>query len=43
MTKETEKKEDMRKELDKLADNLFPDLSSPQLVKAALDLERTLK
>ena len=43
MTKEKEKTEEMRKELDKLADSLFPDLSAPQLVKAALDFERTLK
>ena len=42
MTKETEKTEEMRKELDKLADSLFPDLSAPQLVDAALAFERAL-
>ncbi len=43
MTKETEKTEELRKQLDKLADSLFPDLSAPLLVNAALEFERTLK
>ena len=42
MTKEKEKAEEMRKELDKLADSFFPDLSAPQLVSAALEFEHTL-
>lgn len=42
MTKEKEKTEEMRKELDKLAESMFPELSAPQLVNAARAFECTL-
>lgn len=43
MTNDKEKTDEMRKELDKLAERLFPNLSSPELVGAAITFERTLK
>ena len=37
-----EKTEELRKELDKLAENYFPHLSAPELVTASRAFERTL-
>ena len=43
MTNDKEKTDEKRKELDRFAERLFPNLSSPELVGAAIELERTLK
>jgi hypothetical protein len=43
MTNEKEKTDQMRKELDRFAERLFPNLSSPELVNSAIEFERTLK
>lgn len=43
MTNDTEKTAQMRKELDRFAERLFPHLSSQELVNAAIALERKLK
>ena len=42
MANETEKTEEMRKELDALVKRSYPDLSAPELVKAAQEFERAL-
>jgi len=43
MTNEKEKTDEKRKELDRFAERLFPNLSSPELVSCATAFERTLK
>lgn len=43
MTNIKEKTEQKRKELSKFADKLFPVLSSPELVRVALEFEHNLK
>ena len=43
MTNNNEIREEKRKELDKLAESLFPNLSEQRLIDAALAFERTLK
>ena len=43
MTNMKEKTDEMRKKLDELAEKSFPTLSSPELVKAALEFEQNSK
>ena len=43
MTNNEKIREEKRKELDKLAESVFPNLSLQKLVDAALEFERTLK
>ena len=43
MTNNKEKTDEKRKELDRFAERLFPDLSAPELVNAALTFELLLK
>ena len=43
MTNDTEKTDKKRKELDRFAESLFPNLSSPELVDASIALEQILR
>lgn len=43
MTNIKEKTDEKRKELNRLAERLFPALSSPELVREALEFEQSLK
>lgn len=43
MANDKEKTFEKRKDLDRFAERFFPYLSSPELVRAAIEFERTLK
>ena len=43
MTNAYEKTDELRKSFDRLAEKFFPNLSSPELVRAGRELEQRLK